>query len=420
MTPIDELTGLPSRRTLLEGLRRDAAASSRLHVLVVDIDRFSDLNRAIGHEGGDAVLWEVARRLSETIGDRGQVSRLGSDEFAIVVEGVPRAVARELIDSLARTYVAFDGVALAISVSVGSATYPDDADDVDAVVVAAGRAASRARSRGTGYEQYDARHEAGGGHHAALAAELRRALEHDELELYFQPQVDVASGRTVGLEGLMRWHHPERGLLVPAAFLPVASTSTLMRPLTLAALDQALEHARRLRESRTPMPVAVNLSPLSLLDLQIAHDVAAALARHDVPASALKLELTEDTLMIDPERAVGVLAGLRAMGVAIAIDDFGTGHSSLAYLRRLPVDEVKIDRAFVSSLPSRASDEGIVRAVIELARGLGLTVVAEGVETEPALARLAELGCDAAQGYHVAHPLAPDRAVDWVAAAGRR
>jgi len=321
-----------------------------------------------------------------------------------VTPGAVDALAAALQDALPAA-VSVDDVTVHVDASAGLATGPADGDRAHELLAAAERALRAAKRSRSGLERYDARRLGGPGMSVTLAGEVREALDRDELVLFFQPQVDVATGRVSGAEGLIRWQHPDRGLLGPGAFLPSVERSSLMRTLTVAALGQGLRQARAWRDAGLDLTVSVNLSVLNLLDLGIAHDVARLLAEHGVPPSLLRLEITEDSLMVDPERTAGVLAGLRAMGVELAIDDFGTGYSSLAYLQRLPVTELKIDRAFVTSLATRASDAAIVRSTVDMARNLGLRVVAEGVEDEAALDVLRSLGCDLAQGFHLGRPM---------------
>jgi EAL domain-containing protein (putative c-di-GMP-specific phosphodiesterase class I) len=248
----------------------------------------------------------------------------------------------------------------------------------------------------------------------ALGADLRRAIDQGQLFLHYQPQVSLPGRATETVEALVRWQHPERGLIAPSEFIPLAEGSGLIRPLTLCVLDQALSQCRTWEVAGTTLKVAVNLSVLNLLDEKLPEDVARLLNKWGVLPSSLELEITESTIMSDPERGLSVLEKLNAMGVGLAIDDYGTGHSSLAYLRRLPVREVKIDRAFVTHMDSSESDATIVRSTIELGHNLGLRVVAEGVETAEVLTELTRLGCDLAQGYFISPPLTAEELARWL------
>ncbi|MBD0291554.1 MAG: EAL domain-containing protein, partial [Thermoleophilia bacterium] len=263
---------------------------------------------------------------------------------------------------------------------------------------------------------YDAAHDVNSASRLRVIAELRRAIDERELTLYYQPKERLETGDVVGVEALVRWNHPERGLLPPSEFVPLAQHTNLIRPLTLFVLEAALEQCRAWKDDRLSLRVAVNLSARSLLDADLAVDVERLLARLDLEPDVLELEITETMIMADPARAAAILGDLNALGVRIAIDDFGTGYSSLAYLSGLPVDEIKIDRSFVAAMGENASDAAIVRSTIDLGRNLGLGVVAEGVETEDVWRALRELGCDAAQGYFLSRPVPPRVLAEWVRA----
>jgi PAS domain S-box-containing protein/diguanylate cyclase (GGDEF)-like protein len=407
----DDVTGLPNRNVLAERVEMALAGAATdgtcIAVAVVDVDRFHELNDALGRDGGDAVLRGLARTLTGAVPAGAFVSRIGNDQFGVVLGGPGPQVAHELacaLDAALPAILTVADVTLHVDASAGVACGPGDAARGEHLLGAAEHALRAAKRSRSGLERYD-RSAAGAGSSVTMASEVRDALDRGELVLHFQPQVDVASGRINGAEGLIRWQHPERGLLGPGAFLPSVERSSLMRRLTIEALGQALRELRGWQDAGLDMAVSVNLSVLNLLDLEIAHDVARLVGEHGVSPSRLRLEITEDSLMADPARSAGVLHGLRAMGVELAIDDFGTGYSSLAYLQRLPVSELKIDRCFVRDLATSSGDAAIVRSTIDMARNLGLRVVAEGVEDAAALAVLRGLGCDTAQGYHLGRPM---------------
>jgi diguanylate cyclase (GGDEF)-like protein len=405
----DELTGLPNRRSayaeLEERCRHDAAVA----VLMIDLDRFKDLNDTLGHLAGDRALVAVAERLRAAAGDAGRLSRLGGDEFALVLArgaGEREAVvaARRLLDALdAPLYL--EGLLLAVRASIGVAC------------VAAGRDGSReellrhadvamyhAKSTGSGVEVYAPERDANSRQRLELASELQDAITGGQIVLHFQPQACVRTGEIAAVEALVRWMHPVRGMIAPGEFLPLVERAGLARVLTLEVVALALRAERAWRAAGVRVPVAVNTSASTLLDVRFPDDVAELLERWDAPPGALSLELTEETIMTDPERAQDVLARLSELGIELSLDDFGTGYSSLSMLKRLPVRELKIDRSFVLDMLDDPGDAEIVRSTINLARNLGLRVVAEGVETEAALALLAEWGCDLAQGYHLGRP----------------
>jgi len=302
---------------------------------------------------------------------------------------------------------AVDDVSIHVEAAVGLASATGDAATTDELLGAAHRALRAGKRSGSGFERYDAARQGRDATSVTMVGAVREALDRGELVLHFQPQVDVATRRIVGAEGLVRWEHPERGLLGPGAFLPAVERSSVMRRLTVDMLGQALAQARRWHDDGLDLAVSVNLSVLNLLDLGVAHDVAGLLAEHRVPARLLRLEITDESLMVDPGRSASVLAGLRAMGVELAVDDFGTGYSSLAYLQRLPVSELKIDGAFARDLARSERDAAIVRSTVEMARNLGLRVVAEGIEDEVVARGPASAARDA-QGFLLGRPMPAD------------
>jgi PAS domain S-box-containing protein/diguanylate cyclase (GGDEF)-like protein len=406
---LDELTGLPSRRGFAEHVEQAVRAGAAATVAVVDVARFHALNDALGRAGGDAVLRAVAAALTAAL-PGAVLGRLEADRFAVLLTCGPDAAAdvlAEALDLVQAGGVVLDDLTLDVDLAAGYAGVAGDGTGAEELVGRAERALRTAKARRTGLERYDGPRDDVEARAVPFAAELRGALERDELVMHFQPQLDLATGRIVSAEALVRWQHPERGLLLPGAFLPRVEQAGLMRRITIRALDRALAACRAWREGGLRVPVAVNLSVLNLLDMEIAYEVARLLGRHALSADHLRLEITEDTLMADPERAGAVLAGLDAMGVDLAIDDFGTGHSSLAYLQRLPVEELKIDRCFVGEL-DHGANAAIVRATIDLGHALGLRVVAEGVESAGTLAALTGMGCDLAQGFHIGRPVPAD------------
>jgi EAL domain-containing protein (putative c-di-GMP-specific phosphodiesterase class I) len=323
-------------------------------------------------------------------------------------------LAGRLHDALRRP-LALRGVAVELEASIGAALCPDHGSDVNMLVQRADVAMYDAKRSRASIVTYSPERDPYSADRLGLLAELRRALAEDQLLLHYQPKVAVDGGAVIGVEALVRWQHPERGLLGPGEFVPLAERTGTASDLTRWVLDTALAQCRRWRDAGLDLPVAINLAAANIVDTTLPDAVADALARHGVPANRLECEISEDTVMADPLRAMDVLGRLRGLGLRLSLDDFGTGHSSLAYLKRLPLDEVKIDRSFVLGMADDENDAVIVRSTIDLARNLGLDVVAEGVENAEILSGLGALHCDVAQGFHVSRPLPPAELELWLA-----
>ena len=404
----DPLTGLLTRGALVDEI--DLAFAARTEgapaaaVLLIDLDRFREVNDTLGHHVGDALLRSVAHRLREELREDTVLARLGSDEFVVLLRGADAAdagqVAGRLLGAVRRPFCV-DGLSLEVDASCGVAASAADAADL---LRRADVAMYAAKADHLGAVVYHPSLDTDAPDQLALFGELRRAIRDGELVVHYQPRVDIGDGRVVGVEALVRWQHAQRGTVPPAQFIPLAEHTGLIRPLTEAVLDRALADCRNWRAQGSTWTVAVNLSARSLLDPDLPTRVQELLARHGLPASCLELEITESAAMNDPGRALDVLHRLRDLGLLLSIDDYGTGHASLAYLTRLPVSTLKIDRSFVQTMELAPSDEVIVRSTIELAHSLGLRVVAEGVETRATWDELARLGCDEAQGYWLARP----------------
>jgi diguanylate cyclase (GGDEF)-like protein len=413
----DTLTGLPNRarfRRLVDEAIAGAEGAGRFAVMLLDLNRFKDINDTLGHHYGDLLLQTAASRLRGGLRDSDVVARLGGDEFAVLAYGeAPDAVAERLGGAL-RPVVELDGFLLELDASIGTARYPDDGTDLDTLLRRADVAMYTAKARNLGHVAYSAGIDEYDPARLALVADLRRGLEAEELVLYYQPKLDLRHRHVGAVEALVRWQHPRLGLLQPSAFVEMAEHTGLIKPLTHHVLRQALRQCAAWRADGVEIQVAVNVSPRSLLDRELAETVAAALEETGVAPAQLKLEITETAIMVDPDAALRVLNQLATMGVALSIDDFGTGYSSLAYLRRLPVDEVKIDRSFVENMARDDGDLAIVRSTIDLAANLGLAVVAEGVEDGETLEQLARLGCDEAQGYFIARPVPAAELAAWL------
>ncbi len=400
----DALTGLPNRTLLQRRAERALRGDDPAAMLLIDLDRFKEVNDTLGHDYGDALLIEVSERLQAVLRRGDTLARLGGDEFAVLVAGAPdRAavidVATRLQDALRRPFALRD-VAVELEASIGVALYPEHGTTVGRLLQRADVAMYDAKRGGHGVTTYTAERDPYSADRLGLLAELRGAIERDELVLHYQPKICLATGELTGVEALVRWQHPTRGLLGPDAFVPLAARTGVVADLTRWVVDRALADCRTL-----DLPVAVNLAAANIVDVTLPAAIGAALERHGVPAGRLVCEISEHTVMADPVRAAAVLGGLRELGVGLSLDDFGTGHSSLSYLKRLPLDEVKIDRSFVAGMTEDENDAVIVRSTIDLARNLGLRVVAEGVETGEIMDALAELRCDVAQGYFISRPM---------------
>ncbi|WP_432504328.1 putative bifunctional diguanylate cyclase/phosphodiesterase [Kineococcus arenarius] len=420
-TSRDALTGLPGRQELLAATARALRTSSGVAgpgMLVVDLDRFRDVNDALGHPVGDEVLRRVAGRLRALAPAGAVVARLGGDEFALLVPdgAVAEDLARRVVAEAGDHRVGGTGVLVPVSVGVALAPrHGAGAAQLLGSADAALHEAKEVRGRACTYTGGDTAGEPG---RLLLQADLARAVRCGELFVQYQPQVEPATGVLVGAEALVRWRHPQLGTVAPDRFVPLAERSGLVHEMTRVVLEQALGDVADWRACGCDVTVSVNLSARSLDDAGLPALVDAALRRHEVPARALVLEITETGLVSDLQRAGAVVRGLRALGCSVAVDDYGTGHSSLRQLTGLDVDELKIDRSFVTAMTGDRARAVIVRSTVQMARDLGLRVVAEGVEDADTLRALAAMGCHVAQGSHVGEPVAPDDVL-WVLAAQR-
>jgi diguanylate cyclase (GGDEF)-like protein len=418
----DALTDLPNRTLFHDRVHQALTSARREHVpaavMIMDLDRFKEVNDTLGHASGDELLKLVGIRLHETLRDSDTVARLGGDEFGILLPKVldaeaAVAVARKLRTTLEEPFT-IHGLALQMEASIGIALYPDHGANVQSLLQRADVAMYVAKERPAGCEVYSRERDEYSPDRLTLLTELRRAIDRDQLVLHYQPKADLRSGEIAGVEALVRWEHPERGMIPPDEFIPAAQKTGVIGPLTMFVLDEALRQCRTWTLQGLELCVAVNLSTRNLLDVHLPDTVGDLLTRWEVPARLLELEITESTILADPVRAMQILSRLDEMGIRLAIDDFGTGYSSLAYLKRLPVDELKIDKSFILGMEESENDEVIVRSTIDLGRNLGLRVVAEGVETATAWNRLASLGCDIAQGYYLSRPVPAAELTTWL------
>ena len=411
----DALTGLPNRLLFRERLDSDILelhnSGRPLALVLLDLDRFKEVNDALGHGVGDAVLQQVADRLRRTVRTDDTIARLGGDEFALLLAGTEQAsalaVAAKIRAALAEP-IEVGGLALDVGASIGVALGPQHGHDQATLLRRADLAMYAAKRAGEGISLYAPELDRDNAERLALTSELRGAIERDELVLHYQPKVALVDGHIIGVEALVRWEHPTRGLLRPDQFIPIAEQAGLIEPLTYWVLRTARSQQARWQADGVQLNIAVNLSAQSLRDSRLPSVVQEVLAMHPEVRAGFELELTESMLMSDPARAKTLLAGLRVLGVRIAVDDFGTGYSSLAYLKRLPIDDLKIDRFFLRDMATDPRDRALVQATVDLGHTLGLRVVAEGVEDAASLELLQHMGCDDAQGYFISRPAAAD------------
>jgi diguanylate cyclase (GGDEF)-like protein/PAS domain S-box-containing protein len=418
----DALTGLPNRTLFRDRIGQALGAARRgggqVAVLMMDLDRFKEINDSLGHAAGDSLLVELSRRLDQTLRGSDTVARLGGDEFGLLLPDahVPDDVlaAVERVRHAVQQPVTVQGLPVAVDVSVGIALYPADGQDVETLVQHADVAMYQAKNDNSGHAFYDGAGDRRDPASLTLIGELRRALRERELVLHYQPKAVLADGSVKSVEALLRWQHPERGMIPPDTFIPVVQHTSLIGPLTLHVVEEALRQCRAWQAEGLDLAVAVNVSPRNLLDTDLAAKVGELLERWDVAPDRLEFEITESAMLADPVRTKAVVHALADMGIRLSIDDFGTGYSSLAYLKRLPVREIKIDRSFVMNMSEDADDATIVRSTIDLGRNLGLDVVAEGVESRAAWDRLSELGCTVAQGYFLSPPVPAAQLGAWL------
>ncbi len=419
----DALTGLPNRVKFRTDAQHhveyvQVGRCEGFAVMILDLDGFKEVNDTLGHQHGDRLLIEVAARLQRAAGRGATVARLGGDEFAVLLPDVwepdvSLATGRRLLAVL-EAPVVLDHLRCEVQGSVGIAIAPKMGFDVSSLMRRADIAMYAAKTAGAGAKIYEPSMETHSPQRLSLMGDLREAIRQNDLAVYVQPKARLSTGQVVGVEALIRWHHPERGLIGPDDFVPVAERSGLIRPLTLSVLDQALAAQRMWAGQGADMSISVNLSARSLTDPSIVEDVARARQARAVNPARLTLEITETSVMTDTERSLATLSELHDLGVKLSVDDFGSGYSALSYLKLLPVQEVKIDKLFVHDLDTDADNASIVRSIVALGRDLDLEVVAEGVENVETWAHLQRLGCDIAQGYYLSRPMPVPDFVSWL------
>ncbi len=417
----DALTGLPNRTLLADrfeqALRAGTRNSSTTALLLIDLDRFKEVNDTLGHHVGDQLLAQIGPRLAGALRGADTVARLGGDEFAVLlpdVDGLSGAldVASRLRQALAEAF-RVEGVDLDIDASIGVVISGAHGAHAQTLLQRADIAMYVAKQQKRGVVVYDPENDDHSPERLSLLGQLRRGIERGELFLQYQPKIDLKTREVVGVEALVRWQHPDRGMVPPNDFIPLAEHTGLIGPLTEAVLNMALAQVKVWADGGQHIPVAVNISARNLSDEGFADKVKGLLAQHAVASDLLEVEVTESAVMLEPEKAARILNELHAMGVRIAIDDFGAGYTSLAQLKNLPVSELKIDKSFILAMHSNADDAMIVKSMIDLGHSLSMKVVAEGIETADAVNSLANLQCDIGQGYHLCRPALPEALMQW-------
>jgi len=419
----DGLTDLPNRMMLFDRLAEalEAARSERrlIALLLMDLDRFKDVNDTFGHHFGDVLLKQVAFRLRNQLHVDDTVARLGGDEFAIVLTSAFDAnavamTARRILNSLQQPFVV-EGQVLEVGASIGIALYPQHGADARTLMRRADVAMYATKQSNAGFTFHERDEpESRVPDQLSLVVEMRTAIERDEFELYYQPKRHLHSGLITRVEVLIRWNHPRRGLLMPVSFVPIAERTGLIKPMTDWILDKAMKQCREWQDAGAPIHVAVNVSAKSLLEETLPSKVQSMLDKWNIDPRFLKIEITESSIMADPAHALAIMSMLQSMGVRLSVDDFGTGYSSLTHLRELPIDEIKIDKSFVTGMITSEADAAIVRTVIDLAHNLGKQVCAEGVEDAETMHKLEEMGCDLAQGYFISRPVPAATLMTWL------
>jgi diguanylate cyclase len=421
MAYYDSLTNLPNHALLEEQLQQlvaDATRNTRrLALLLLDLNRFGEINDTLGFEQGDLLLREVGTRIGEALGEQGVVARMRGDEFAVLL---PDSGVGDATQTAARVLAAvqkpltLSDVIVDVSAAVGIAMFPDHGADAKSLIRRADVAMRLAKKTGNSYSVYSRESDATSPRRLALASGLRHAIEENRLALYYQPKVEMPSGRVIGAEALVRWIHPEEGIIGPDEFIAIAEHTGLIKPMTDWVLSEVLRQAAEWRQSGLVLPVAVNLSARNLQDIELLDKIERLFRVGGGRSGWLELEITESAIMEDPDGALKVLTNLNDLGIALFIDDFGTGYSSLSYLKRLPVDAIKIDRSFIKDMLADSDSAAIVRSTIALAHDLEIKVVAEGVEDQQMWEPLVGLGCDTAQGYWIARPMPATEFARWM------
>ncbi|MBI5756498.1 MAG: EAL domain-containing protein [Nitrospirae bacterium] len=417
----DTLTDLPNRtmlhdrlmQTILAGQRKDKSFA----LLLMDLNEFKEINDTLGHHNGDMLLQQIRPRLQSVLQKSDTLARMGGDEFAVLLPdmGIKDAtsIAGKMIEALEQPFV-LEGLSLQVSGSIGIACCPNHGEDPNLLIQRAEVAMYMAKNAGDGYKIFDPEHDPYNPRRLTIISELRHAIDDDQLILYYQPKIDFKTKHISGMEALVRWQHPRYDFMPPDQFIPLAEQTGLIKPLTMWVFNEALRQCRDRCDAGIELGVAVNVSARNLQDIQLPDQISRLLKTWGISPHLLELEITESTIMSNLETSMDVLTRLSGMGIRLSVDDFGTGHSSLAYLKKLPINEIKIDKSFIKGIGTDDNDTLIVQATIDLGHNLGLTVVAEGVENEEIYHRLANLGCDVGQGYFISHPISDAELKRWL------
>ncbi len=417
----DSLTGLPNRTLFIDRLQQATIAAKRdstqLAVLILDMDRFKDVNDTLGHYNGDRLLKQVGLRLSAVIRESDTLARIGGDEFGFILPRLQEStdvekVAKKIKKSLGGTF-ALEDLSFEVQASIGATLFPEHGKDADTLIQRADVAMYVAKQNKTGYALYAKNFDQHSPHRLTLMGELRQAIHSDELILHYQPKIISKTGHNHAVEALVRWNHPSHGIMPPGEFIPLAERTGLIEELTLWVLKSALRQGAAWHQQQRDIGIAVNVSTLSLLNPEFSAMLTSLLAVYNFPARLFFMEITETSIMVEPERSLAILDRIHQKGVNLSIDDFGTGYSSLAYLKKLPVSEIKIDKSFVTDMLTNDSDATIVNATIQLGHNLGLKVVAEGVENHQTFNALKAMGCDLQQGFFISRPLPAEEIAAW-------
>ena len=424
----DQLTQLPNRDMIFKKLEkeirltRSSQKSEKLAFLLIDLDMFKEVNESLGHDTGDKILVQVGRRLRETVPDEEIVARLGGDEFAIIIRGpdarqAAAEMAGEILKIMARPFD-IDGQLLIIDVSIGIALYPDHGSNMGQILSKADVAMYASKRMSTGFTIFDPELASSGINRLSLMGELRKGLDNNELVLHYQPKISLPDGSISGVEALLRWIHPARGVIMPGEFIPLAEQGGLINDVTTRVLEMSVAQIKEWQQMGLSIPVSMNLSVRNLQEGNLQEMLAAVLEKEMLDPQMLEMEITESAFMTAPGKARRTLNAIHDMGVLLSVDDFGTGYSSISYLKDLPVRMLKIDRSFVQQMDQDESDARIVKSIIDLAHNLELKVVAEGVENHAVLDALISMGCDMAQGYYIKKPAPARDIVKWVKSGG--
>lgn len=418
----DAVTDLPNRILMLDRLEQAVQSGlrrkERLSLMIVDIERFKEINETLGHFSGDRLLKQVVSRLQGMVRKSDTLARVGPDEFAFLLNmDTDEENLRILVDKIHKIFLEpffIEGLSLEVQASIGVTIFPDHGKDVDTIMQRTMVALYAAKQSQDRFAIYNAAMDKHSPQRLTMVGELRQAIENDELILNYQPKIDLKAGRIIGVEALVRWEHPDHGFMPPDEFIPMAERTGLIKPLSIWVLAEALEQVEEWHKYNLKLEVAVNISPTTLLDPEFPNKIIGMMSQYNIPANYVTLEVTEGSMIRDPDLAMEILRRLSEIGVKISIDDFGTGFSSLAYLKKLPVSEVKIDKSFVFEMTKNENDAVIVKSIIDLGHNLSMKVVAEGVEDKDTVLALKKLGCDVLQGFYFSRPMPPRDFLAWV------